>query len=64
MGPESPGRLDNEVILSVLIPVHNEADQIAELIHAETSKTGLAMEMIVIDDGSTDNHVAGLGKEG
>src|SRR5437773_10587945 len=58
IGPESSPRLDNGIILSVLIPVHNEADQIAEnlsLIHAETSKTGLPMEMIVIDDGSTDN---------
>ena len=58
IGPESSPRLDNGIILSVLIPVHNEADQIAEnlsLIHAETSKTGLPMEMIVIDDGSTDS---------
>jgi polyisoprenyl-phosphate glycosyltransferase len=58
IGPESPRRLDNEIILSILIPVHNEADQVAEnlsLIHAETSKAGLPMEMIVIDDGSTDN---------
>src|SRR6478672_5727567 len=58
MGAESSRRLNNEIVLSVLIPVHNEGDQIAEnlsLIHAETSKTGLPMEMIVIDDGSTDN---------
>jgi dolichol-phosphate mannosyltransferase len=48
---------DSNVILSVLVPVHNEGDQIAEnlsLIHAEASKTGLPMEMIAIDDGSTD----------
>ena len=54
----SPGRLESNIILSVLIPVHNEGDQIAQnlsLIHAEASKTGLSMEMIVIDDGSTDN---------
>jgi dolichol-phosphate mannosyltransferase len=44
-------------MFSVVIPVHNETDQIAEnlfLIHAEASKTGLPMEMIIIDDGSTD----------
>src|SRR5262249_14369358 len=48
---------DSSIILSVLVPVHNEGDQIAEnlsLIHAEASKTGLPMEMIAIDDGSTD----------
>src|SRR6478672_11691469 len=48
---------DSNIILSVLVPVHNEGDQIAEnlsLIHAEASKTGLPMEMIAIDDGSTD----------
>jgi dolichol-phosphate mannosyltransferase len=47
-----------EIILSVIIPVHNESDQVAQnlsLIRAETSKTGLPMELIVIDDGSTDN---------
>src|SRR6187551_539695 len=54
--PRSHG--DSNVILSVLVPVHNEGDQIAEnlsLIHAEASKTGLSMEMIAIDDGSTDD---------
>jgi polyisoprenyl-phosphate glycosyltransferase len=54
----SQGRLESNVILSVLIPLHNEGDQIAQnlsLIHAEALKTGLPMEMIVIDDGSTDN---------
>jgi polyisoprenyl-phosphate glycosyltransferase len=48
---------DSGIILSILIPVHNEGDQIAEnlsLIHAEALKTGLPMEMIGIDDGSTD----------
>jgi len=54
--PRSHG--DSNIILSVLVPVHNEGDQIAEnlwLIHAEASKAGLPMEMIAIDDGSTDN---------
>lgn len=44
-------------MLSVLIPVHNEEGQIAEnlsLIQGEALKTGLPIEMIVIDDGSTD----------
>jgi glycosyltransferase involved in cell wall biosynthesis len=55
---ESHARLDTHVILSVLVPVHDESDQIAQnlsLIHSEVSKTALPMEMIVIDDGSTDD---------
>jgi dolichol-phosphate mannosyltransferase len=54
--PRAPG--DSNIILSVLVPVHNEGDQIAEnlsLIHGEALKAGLPMEMIAIDDGSTDN---------
>ena len=54
---EPRARADSSIIFSVLIPVHNEADQIAEnlsLIHAEALKTGLPMEVIAIDDGSTD----------
>jgi len=48
---------DSRVMLSVLIPVHDESEQIAQnlvLIHSEASKTGLPMEIIVVDDGSTD----------
>ena len=55
---ESPGHLHSGVVLSVLVPVHNESDQVAQnlsLIHAEVSKTGLPTEIIVIDDGSTDD---------
>jgi len=57
LATESPQRPESNVVFSVVIPVHNESDQVAEnllLIHAEASKTGLPMEMIVIDDGSTD----------
>lgn len=55
---DSPQRLESDATFSVVIPVHNESDQIAEnlsLIRAEASKPGLPMELIVIDDGSTDN---------
>ncbi len=54
---QSHAHLDSKVILSVLIPVHDESDQIAQnlsLIHSEAAKTGLPTEMIVVDDGSTD----------
>lgn len=58
LATESPQRLESDVIFSVVIPVHNESDQIAQnlsLIRAEASKTELPMELIVIDDGSTDS---------
>ena len=58
LATESPQRQESDVIFSVVIPVHNETDQIAQnlsLIHAEASKTGLPMEMIAIDDGSADS---------
>ncbi len=58
LAKESPQRPESGVVFSVVIPVHNETDQIAEnlfLIHTEASKTGLPMEMIGIDDGSTDS---------
>src|SRR5947208_3623269 len=58
LATESPHRPESDVIFSVVIPAHNETDQIAQnlfLIHAEASKTGLPMEMIAIDDGSTDS---------
>ena len=58
LATESPQRPQTDVMFSVLIPVHNESDQIAQnlsLIHAEASKTELPMEMIVVDEGSTDS---------
>ena len=57
LATESAQRPENDVVFSVVIPVHNETDQIAQnllLIHAEASKTELPMEMVAIDDGSTD----------
>lgn len=58
LATESSQHPESDVVFSVVIPVHNETDQIAEnllFIYAEASKTGLPMEMIAIDDGSTDS---------
>src|SRR5947209_9044355 len=58
LATESPQHGESDAVFSIVIPVHNESEQIAQnlsLIHAEASKTGLPMEMIVIDDGSTDS---------
>src|SRR6266478_3239990 len=58
LATEPPQRLESDVVFSLVIPVHNESEQIAQnlsLIHSEASKTGVPMEMIVVDDGSTDS---------
>jgi len=54
---ERSGRGAGAVVLSVVIPVHDEADQISQnlaSIYTEASKAGLPLEIVVIDDGSTD----------
>ncbi|QXE90240.1 glycosyltransferase family 2 protein [Geomonas subterranea] len=45
--------------ISVVIPAHNEADNIGSLVQ-EIVATGLACEIVVVDDGSTDDTHARL----
>jgi polyisoprenyl-phosphate glycosyltransferase len=57
LGPERLAHDQSKVTLSIIIPVRNESDQLAQnlsLIHTEASKAGVPLEIIVIDDGSTD----------
>jgi glycosyltransferase involved in cell wall biosynthesis len=57
LGPERSAQDPSKVTLSIVIPVRNESDQLAQnlsLIHSEASKAGVPLEIIVIDDGSTD----------
>ena len=57
LAAERPAHDQSKAALSIVIPVRNETDQLAEnlsLIHSEASKTGLPLEIIVVDDGSTD----------
>jgi len=54
---------DDEVYLSVVAPAHNEADNLPRLIEeiaTATAAVGRKSEIIVVDDGSTDNTVAVL----
>jgi len=44
--------------LSIVMPVYREAAHLAEVlgqVHSEVTKTGIAFEMVLIDDGSPDN---------
>ena len=57
LGAERSAHDQGTATLSIVIPVHNESDQLAQnlsLIHSEASKAGVPLEIIVIDDGSTD----------
>ncbi|MGA8538038.1 MAG: glycosyltransferase, partial [Terriglobales bacterium] len=40
--------------VSVIIPARNEEANIADCLESLTSQTGVAFEIIVVDDGSTD----------
>lgn len=57
---------DHEVDLSVVIPVHNEEDNIAPLVDRVCSALagyGKPWELVLVDDGSTDATLANARKE-
>ena len=43
-----------EARVSVVVPVYNEADTIADIVERIRAVEGIALELIVVDDGSTD----------
>jgi len=54
--PRITGIQDNtEYMISVIIPVYNREDFIAEAIESVLRQTYKNIELIVVDDGSTDN---------
>ena len=46
--------MKNKADVSVIIPAFNAQDTIGHLVHKLLSEQTLSIEMIVVDDGSTD----------
>ena len=44
----------DEIRISVVVPVYNEADTIADIVERIRAVEGIALELIVVDDGSDD----------
>lgn len=54
--------MTNAPLVSVVIPVFNRADLIKNTLNSVRSQTYRPIEVIVVDDGSSDNTVAVVGK--
>jgi glycosyltransferase involved in cell wall biosynthesis len=52
--PRLAGRPPEGALVSILIPARNEAANIAGCLDAALASTGAAIEVVVMDDGSTD----------
>jgi glycosyltransferase involved in cell wall biosynthesis len=47
-------------MISVVVPTHNNADTLAETVRSILAQTAVDFELLVIDDGSTDDTVAAI----
>lgn len=54
---------ENEILVTIGIPVYNMADSIVAAVNSCTKQTYRNIEILVVDDGSTDNSVEKLNNE-
>jgi len=55
---EAPGASGDQPVVTVVLPMHNAEDVIAKTIHSVLNQTFQDFEIILCDDGSTDDTVA------
>lgn len=48
----------NSVDISVIVPVYNCANYLTDLLDSLRSQTGVSLEIIAVNDGSTDHSLA------
>ena len=58
------GRVPEGVLVSILIPARDEAPRIGACVAAALASRGVAVEVVVMDDGSTDGTAAVVGAVG
>lgn len=56
--PPEPGPLPPKTLVSILIPARNEAGNIGPALEAARTSGGVGIEILVMDDGSTDETAA------
>ena len=46
--------MDNDVLISIIVPIYNVKDYLAKCIESIIHQTYQNLEIILVDDGSTD----------
>lgn len=58
VGPIPNLRTMHDELISIIMPSYNNGEWIARAIHSALSQQGVKIELLVVDDGSTDDSVA------
>ncbi|MBI5154398.1 glycosyltransferase family 2 protein [Candidatus Poribacteria bacterium] len=58
MSESAPASRSSEILVSVIVPVHNRERELPRAIHSVLAQTHGAWELLVVDDGSSDGSAA------